>query len=265
MIQNKYANMYVLSMILCCLIASGFCAFAQPGLNDGVTPLMSAARDNEPGAFNRALKASSDISAQDVYGWTALTYSAVRGDKQMTKKLLSKHANPDIVDEDGRSILMHAVDCDRDDIVKLLIEYKADLDRRDKKGATAMGLAWAKSKDKIVALLEKAGAAPLKTEDKRANIYSPLPPYNGPFLLNFRDSMGLLLPFITSRSGELKMRVLVDADGYVRRVRVLIGLPNGGTAAAVRDAFNSRYQPATQNGRPIEVWTDRSTTIRKIM
>ena len=265
MIQNEAANMSVLSMILYCMISGGFCAFAQPGLNDGVTPLMSAARDNEPGAFNRALKASSDINAQDVYGWTALTYSAVRGEKQMTKKLLSKHANPNIADEEGRSILMHAVDCDRDDIVKLLVEYKADLDHRDKKGATAMGLAWAKSKDKIVALLEKAGAAPLKTEDKRANIYSPLPPYNGPFLLNYRDSMGSLLPFITSGSSELKMRVLVGADGSVRRVRVLIGLPNGGTAVAVTDAYNSRYQPATKNGQPIEVWTDRGTIIRKIM
>ena len=128
-----------------------------------------------------------------------------------------------------------------------------------------MGLAWAKSKDKIVALLEKAGAAPLKTEDKRANIYTPLPPYNGPFLLNFRDSMGSLLPFVTSGSNELKMRVLVGADGYVRRVRVLIGLPNGGTAAAVRDAFNSRYQPAEKNGQPIEAWTDRGATIRRRM
>jgi len=265
MIQRKWGSMPIISMILYLLILSSFCVFAQPGFNDSVTPLMLAARDNESGTFNRALKASSDINAQDVYGWTALTYSVVRGDKQMTKKLLSKHANPNIVDEDGRSILMHAVDCDRDDLVKLLVEYKADLNHRDKKGATAMGLAWAKSKDKIVVLLEKAGAAPLKTEDKRASIYSPLPPYNGPFLLSAQDSMGSILPFLNSGSSELKMRVLVGADGYVRRVRVLIGLPNGGTAVAVKDAFNSRYQPATKNGQSIEVWADRGTKIRKIM
>lgn len=257
--------MQIFSIILYCLISSAICALAQPGLDDGVTPLMSAARDNEPGAFNRALKKSSEINAQDAYGWTALTYATVRGDKQMTKKLLSKRANPDIADEDGRSILMNAVDYGRDDIVKLLIEYKADLNHRDKKGATAMGLAWAKSKDKIVALLEKAGAAELKTEDKRADIYSSLPPYNGPFLLNFRDTMGSLLPFVASGSSEIKMRVLVGVDGSVRKVRVLIGLPNGGTASAVKDAYNSHYQPATKNVRPIEVWTDRSATIRKIM
>ena len=217
--------------------------------------------DAEAGAFNRALKNRPDINLQDAYGWTALTYASVRGDKQMTKKLLSKGASPNIVDENRRSILMHAVDYDREDIVTLLIKYKADLDQRDDKGATAIGLAWAKARDRIVTLLEKAGAAPLRPEDKRADIYGSLPPHNGPFLLNPRP-MGALLPTVSSGVYELKMRVLVGVDGTVRKVRVLIGLPNGGTAAAVQYAFTSRYQPATKNGLPIEVWTDGGVTIR---
>jgi hypothetical protein len=250
-------------MVLFGLFSGGVRVFAQFGFDDRVTPLMSAARDADPGGFKLALKKTSDINAQDAYGWAALTYAAVRGDKQMTKKLLSRRADPNIIDEDGRSILMHAIDYGREDIVKILVERKADLDHRDNKGATGMGLAWAKSNDRIVALLEKAGATRLKTEDKRAEIYSPLPPHNGPFMLNARDSMDTLLPFAASGVHELKMRVLIGTDGTVRRVRVLIGLPNGGTAAAVWDAYNSRYQPATKNGQPIEVWMDRGMAIRR--
>jgi uncharacterized protein YlxP (DUF503 family) len=237
---------------------------AQSGLDDKLTPLMIAARDAEPGAFNHALKKTSNIDEQDVYGWTALTYASVRGDKKMAKKLLSKGANPNVVDEDGRSILMHAVDYGHKDIVKLFIASKADLDHCDNKGATAMGLAWVKSDDRVVALLEKAGAAKLRTEDKRADIYNPLP-LNSPLLLDAPDSMHPLEPFATSGARELRMRVLVGTDGSVRRVRVLVGLPNGGTAAAVRDAYNARYRPATKNGKPVEAWTDRWMTIRKIM
>jgi hypothetical protein len=263
MLRKNYVPISAALMVMFGLIPGDLSVLAQIGFDDGVTLLMSAARDADQSTFNRALKKTSDINAQDAYGWTALTYAVVRGDTRMTKKLLSMHANPNIVDEDGRSILMHAVDYNREDIVKLLVEYKADLDHRDNRGATGVGLAWVKSNDRIVALLEKVGAAKLRTADKRADIYSPLPPYNGPFLLDNRDSMDALLPFASSGVHELKMRVLVGTDGTVRRVRVVIGLPNGGTAAAVRDAYNSRYQPATKNGQPIEAWADRGMTIRK--
>jgi hypothetical protein len=241
------------SLVIVFVLSINLNIFPQSGFNDGVTLLMCA------------LKKTSNIDVQDVYGWTALAYAAVRGDKKMTKKLLSSGASPDVVDEDGRSILMHAVDYGYKDIVELLIAAKADVNHRDKKGATAMGLAWTKSKDGMVALLENAGAAKLRTEDKRADIYSPLPPHNGPFWLNARDSMGSFLPFASEGVHELKMRVLVDTNGTVRRVRVLIGLPNGGTAAAVKHAYNGRYQPATKNGQSIEAWMDRGLTIRKTM
>jgi len=266
MLRKSLDPRLVVLMIVQGLLLGGFSIFAQLTFDDRVTALMSAARDAERSAFNHSLKKSQDINAQDACGWTALTYAAVRGDKQMTKKLLSKGANPNIVDEDGRSILMHAVDYGYEDIVKLLIDYRANLDHRDNKGATAMGLAWVKSNDRIGALLEKAGAAELRTEDRRTDIYGPLPPYNSPFLLNTRgsmdSSMDTLLRFATTGTHQfMKMRVLVGVDGTVRRVRVLIGLPNGGTAAAVRDAYDSLYQPATRNGQPIEVWTDIGVTI----
>jgi hypothetical protein len=265
MVYRTFAGRLIMPAILFGWLLGCPGIFAQTDIDDGVTLLMSAVRDANLKNFDRALKSTSHINAQDAYGWTALTYAAVRGDKNMAKKLLSKGADPNVVDEDGRSIVMHAVDYNREEIVKILIGYKADLNHRDKKGATAMGLAWTKAKDKIVALLEKAGAAELKTEDKRADIYSPLPPYDGPFLLIVHDRPINLFSFTSVGANELKMRVLVGVDGTVRKVRVLIGLPNGGTAAAMQDAYNGRYKPATKNGQPIEAWTDRGAIIRKTM
>jgi hypothetical protein len=265
MVHRTFAYRCIALLILCVWLFGSPGIFAQYDSDDGVTLLMSSVRDADLKIFRIALKSTSNINAQDAYGWTALTYAVARGDKDMTKKLLAKGADANIVDEDGRSIMMHAVDYNREAIVKSLIEYKADLDRRDKKGATAMGLAWTRANDKIVALLKNAGAAEIKAEDKRTNIYTPLPPYSGPLLLNARESSGNLLPFAPTGTHELKMRVLVGVDGTARKVRVLIGLPNGGTVAAVQDAYRARYQPATMNGRPIEAWMDRGAIIRKTM
>jgi hypothetical protein len=39
----------------------------------------------------------------------------------------------------------------------------------------------------------------------------------------------------------MKVRVLIDVDEYVRRVRVLVGLPNGETVMVAKDAVTSRY------------------------
>jgi ankyrin repeat protein len=229
----------------------------------GITSLMRAARDGETEVFKKALKWTSDINDKDEYGWTALTYATVHGDQRMVKSLLSRHADVNIVDEDGRSILMHAIDYNYNSLAELLIKNKADLNQRDKKGATALGLAWAKSNDKMVALLEKAGATKLTVEDKRAEIYSDPPLFNGPILLNAPTSMSpMALPVLYSGTRRLKMRVLVGADGNVRKVRVLIGMPNGITAAGEEIVLSSKFHPAKKDGQPVEAWTNSEMSFR---
>jgi ankyrin repeat protein len=235
---------------------------------DGLTPLMCAARDNEYDLFKKGLKRTTDINARDIYGWTALTYSVAQGNYEMTQMLLSKNADPNISDTDGRSILMHAINFNNDKIAILLITSNVDVTVRDKKGATALGLAWSKSKSEIVALLEKAGAPQLKPEDGRSEIYSESLPENGPFpILNptFRPSMEINQLIRGMKPGDyrMKIRVLVASDGTVRKVRVLAGLPHGITAWRMQELYASRYRPAVKDGQPVEAWTSGDYSFTK--
>jgi TonB family protein len=54
--------------------------------------------------------------------------------------------------------------------------------------------------------------------------------------------------------GEVVMRVLVGADGQVKQVEVIRGLPDGLTEEAVKSMYKSRFKAATRNGQPIELW-----------
>jgi ankyrin repeat protein len=238
---------------------------------DGLTPLMCAARDNEAGQFKKALRKTADINARDIYGWTALTYSAAQGNDEMAQELLSKNADPNILDADGRSILMHAVDGNNNKIVALLLKNKADASAHDKKGATALGLAWAKANDTVVALLEKAGVPPLKPEEKRSEIYSEPLPTNGQL-----PTLPMMRPFSQARPDRfmlemepgtyrMKIRVLVGVDGKVRKVRVLTGLPRGFTAEKMKELYALQYKPAMKDGQPVEAWANGDFSFTKFV
>jgi TonB family protein len=54
--------------------------------------------------------------------------------------------------------------------------------------------------------------------------------------------------------GEVVMRVLVGADGLVKQVEVIRGLPDGLTEEALKSMYKTRFRPATRNGQPIELW-----------
>ena len=59
------------------------------------------------------------------------------------------------------------------------------------------------------------------------------------------------------------MRLLVRQDGSVKKVRVLIGLPNGLTEAAVKNAYSLLFQRAPAiNSISGEAWTPYEATIQ---
>jgi TonB family protein len=55
--------------------------------------------------------------------------------------------------------------------------------------------------------------------------------------------------------GNVKVRALVGADGFVKQVRVVSGLPDGLTEEAILAAKKMRFKPATKNGQPVAYWT----------
>lgn len=55
-------------------------------------------------------------------------------------------------------------------------------------------------------------------------------------------------------SGTVVLRAVFAADGTVRHILVLQGLPNGLTAQALKAARRIRFVPATINGRPVSMF-----------
>jgi periplasmic protein TonB len=54
-----------------------------------------------------------------------------------------------------------------------------------------------------------------------------------------------------SVSGVVRLRAVLDADGKVRHILVLRGLPDGLSEMAVRAARKIEFRPAVRDGRPV--------------
>jgi len=54
--------------------------------------------------------------------------------------------------------------------------------------------------------------------------------------------------------GSVTLRVLVGADGDVKQVRVVRGLPDGLTEQAIEAARQAKFKPAVKDGKPIPYW-----------
>ena len=54
--------------------------------------------------------------------------------------------------------------------------------------------------------------------------------------------------------GTVIMRVLVGADGDVKQVKVVRGLPDGLTEQAIAAARQAKFKPAMKDGKPVPYW-----------
>ena len=126
------------------------------------TLVIEAAKNGDEKDIERLLSEGAATDAVEAVTLrTALHYSAQRGQLGIVRLLLGRKANPNVKDRAGMTPLMtSAIGTGqfRDDIVRLLVEAKADLDARTPYGDTAIRLAADKGFTKTVLLLIDAGA-----------------------------------------------------------------------------------------------------------
>jgi TonB family protein len=63
--------------------------------------------------------------------------------------------------------------------------------------------------------------------------------------------------------GVVKTRILVGADGGVKSVRIISGLPDGLNEEAIRAAYQLRFRPAMKNGQPVSFWVPLDITFNQ--
>lgn len=102
-----------------CLLDAGADRNARD--EDGMTPLLEAARHAQPGVLARLAQARPDVAAVDTLGRNALVHAAA-GDAgpELVRHLIAMGVDPEQRDQDGRRALEHALGAGRWPLVAVL-------------------------------------------------------------------------------------------------------------------------------------------------
>lgn len=104
------------------------------------------------------LSPSSAIAQNELFRTDLLIDAITTNDYELAHSTLIKGHNPDPVDNYGRTPLIIAAMAGNPDLVELLAEHKAKLNRGDKAGGTALHYAAARGHVDVVELLLDRGA-----------------------------------------------------------------------------------------------------------
>ena len=119
----------------------------------GFNPLVLACyRKNNEVASYLAEKVSN-INENSQYG-TALMAAVVKDNTEMVKVLLEQKANPNLQDQNGTTALHYAVMFQLEDIVKLLVDNDAKSNIEDNKGFTPKDYALKYNNEQINSILK---------------------------------------------------------------------------------------------------------------
>jgi uncharacterized protein len=87
-----------------------------------------------------------------------LIEATAKGDSKKFTALVKQGLDVNVSNQDGRTILMDAVEVEYLNFVRILIQAGADVNAKDKSGKTALQIAMAKNNPDIIQLLKEAGA-----------------------------------------------------------------------------------------------------------
>ncbi|HEU4497015.1 MAG TPA: ankyrin repeat domain-containing protein [Flavobacterium sp.] len=119
----------------------------------GYTPLILACYRGNNEVAKLLAKNVKDINAGSGMG-TALMAATVKGNVEMAKFLLENKADPDRTDANGTTALIYAVQFSSPEIIKLLLAHKADKAKTDNSGKTAFEYAAFTGNETIINLLK---------------------------------------------------------------------------------------------------------------
>ncbi|XP_033746660.1 ankyrin repeat domain-containing protein 26-like isoform X4 [Pecten maximus] len=99
-----------------------------------------------------------DCSALDKENRTALHLACVQGHSGVVQELLEWHAKTNVGDNDSKTPLIKAVECNREECVMLLLEHRGDVDAIDRDGDASLHIAVRNGYTNIVKVLLRNGA-----------------------------------------------------------------------------------------------------------
>lgn len=147
-------------------------AEASPNVRDelGITAFIKASQIPAPLEFFKIFfKFGADPHAKSLSGTTALNNAVLVGNVELIMFLLDEyHVDVNACHKPtGITPLMEAVRNDNEEIVKLLLQHKADADLKDMEGRTALIWAAKKKHWKLISLLLEASGNVLDARDRK--------------------------------------------------------------------------------------------------
>lgn len=155
--------------------------------NAGQAPIVWAVAGNSPEVIGFLIDKGAEIAPEEcmtgnscsIDGTTILHQAMYANNPEIVKLLIKRKAPLNVIDSNGSTPLMIAVNRGSDDIAQLLLDNGADPDIKDTAyGRTALHIAASKGYDKIAAALISKGAGLNITDNKgQTPLYSAL--YHG--------------------------------------------------------------------------------------
>ena len=133
---------------------------------DGVTALILASQNDQFDIVKILLQNRADPDKEDNNGWTALSTAAYHGSVRCVQ-ILADRSKTDL----SRALLFATLS-EHKDVIKILLDYGAEVDSRSGDGRTPMILAAGKGNKEIVSMLLQAGADPSLTDQSGATAES---------------------------------------------------------------------------------------------
>jgi ankyrin repeat protein len=121
--------------------------------------LLLAARNGNIVRVIASLNLEADVDTQSASnGYTPLTWASSRGHTEVVRLLLEAGADLNRTANDGQTALMRAADYGHVDVLQLLLDAGADVNVKSVNGITALRFATLKGNSRIIDMLKAAGA-----------------------------------------------------------------------------------------------------------
>lgn len=187
----------------------------------GKTPLHEAARTGNLSFMRSLLTAKADINAADETGKTPLTDAILANKVSAVKLLLDNGASPVIQDMYGRNAYHEAVENSSTEVMTLVRKAGGNPMSRDSFGVTPLSLAFKKSAEAVIAVIENNtnivdsdGNTPLHiavSEHSNESIFEGL--IKAGFPINNRNRTGTTAILLAAKEGqEGPARILLAAN-----------------------------------------------------
>lgn len=120
---------------------------------EGYSPLILACYKGNLAVASFFIHNVKDINGNSTMG-TPLMAAVVKRNSEIVKLLLENKANPNITDVNGTTALMYAVQFKNYEIATMLIKAKANPDLKDNRGHSALDYAILANDDKLIEILK---------------------------------------------------------------------------------------------------------------